>query len=172
MENQTKIASHFTKGLIIGLAMVVIGIVFQILNIYEQWVQYVTTGVYALSIIGSCYMFSQDMGGNVTFGQLFSHGFKTVAIVILISIAAFIITSLVLPEMKQKALELAREQMEKDPRMTESTIKSALEWTDKFYFIVGIIGSLFGLGLSGAIASLIGAAISKKNPAQQMPKSL
>jgi hypothetical protein len=172
MDQQHKITTHFTKGLIIGLSLVVIGIVFQILNIYEQWVQFVITGVYALSIVGSCFMFSKEMDGNVRFGQIFSHGFKTVAIVILISIASFIITSLIMPDVKQKALDMAREQMEKDPRMTESTIKTALDWTDKFYFVVGIVGSLFGLGLSGAIASLIGAAISKKTPAHQMPKSL
>jgi hypothetical protein len=172
MDQQHKITTHFTKGLIIGLVMVVIGIVFQILNIYEQWVQYVITALYAISIIGSCYLFSKEMDGNVRFGQIFSHGFKTVAIVILISIASFIITSLIMPDVKQKALDMAREQMEKDPRMTESTIKTAIEWTDKFYFVVGIVGSLFGLGLSGAIASLIGAAISKKTAAHQMPKSL
>lgn len=171
MSTTNKITTHFSKGLIIGLALVAIGFIFQVLNIYEQWVQWLTTALYAGSIIWSCFSFSKEMNGEVSFGQVFSHGFKTASIVILISIAAFALTYLIMPEIKEKALEVARKEIEKDPRITEKNIQEAIKWTDQFFFLFGTVGSLFGLGISGAISSLIGAAIVKKNPTGSMPKS-
>ena len=172
MSTENKITTHFQKGLIIGLALVAIGFVFQIMNIYDPWVQWVTTLLYAGSIIWSCFSFSKEMNAEVSFGQVFSHGFKTASIVILISIAAFALTYVIMPEIKTKALEIARKEMEKDPRMTEKNIQEAIKWTDQFFFLFGIVGSLFGLGISGAISSLIGAAVVKKNATPTMPKSL
>jgi hypothetical protein len=172
MSTENKITTHFQKGLIIGLALVAIGFVFQIMNIYDPWVQWVTTLLYAVSIIWSCFSFSKEMNAEVSFGQVFSHGFKTASIVILISIAAFALTYVIMPEIKTKALEIARKEMEKDPRMTEKNIQEAIKWTDQFFFLFGIVGSLFGLGISGAISSLIGAAVVKKNATPTMPKSL
>lgn len=172
MTTENKITTHFTKGLIIGLALAAIGITLQFLEIYDQWVQYVITGLYFLSIIGCCWIFSTEKNGDVSFGQVFSHGFKTAAIVILINIASFIIISLVLPELKENALNIARETMEKDSRLTDSNIEDALKMTDKFYYVFGIIGTIFGYGVSGALGSLLGAAIVRKNPQPFMPKSL
>jgi hypothetical protein len=172
MTTDNKITTHFTKGLIIGLTLATIGITLQILEIYDQWVQYVITGLYFLSIIACCLLFSKEKEGHVTFGQVFSHGFKTATIVILINIASFIIISLVMPELREHALNAAREAMEKDSRLTDSNIEDALNMTDKFYYVFGIVGTIFGYGVSGALGSLLGAAIAKKNPPTSMPKSL
>ena len=152
--------------------MVALGITFQVLNIYAQWVQWLTLGIYWAAIIGVCISFSKEMNGEVTFGQIFSHGFKTASIVTLISIASFIITYFIMPEIKEKSLEIAREEMAKDPKMTEEIINQSIQWTEKFFLVFGIVGSLFGFALTGAIGALIGAAVSKKNPPHQMPKSL
>jgi hypothetical protein len=169
---QTKFTTHFTKGLIIGLFMVLMGTTFQVLNIYEKWVQWTTFGIYSASIIWCCYSYSRELNGEVSFRQIFSHGFKTASIVTLISIAAFIITYLIMPEIKEKSLQIARDEMAKDPRMTEEIINQSIAWTDKFFLVFGIVGSLFGFALTGAISSLIGAAISRKTPKDAMPKSL
>jgi hypothetical protein len=169
---EQKITTHFTKGLIIGLIMVALGTTFQVLNIYDKWVQWVTFAIYAITIIWASYSFSKAMHGEVTFAQIFSHGFKTSAIVTLIGIAAFIITYLIMPEMKEKGLQIAREEMEKDPKLTEEIINQSIQWTDKFFLLFGIVGYLFGYAFTGAISSLIGSAISPKTPKHQMPKSI
>jgi hypothetical protein len=169
---QKKITNHFTKGFIIGLFMVMLGTTFQVLNIYEPWVQYFSLGIYAAAIIWTCHSFSREMKSEVSFKEIFSHGFKTASIVTLISIAAFIITYLIMPEIKEKSLQIAREEMAKDPRLTEEIINQSIAWTDKFFLVFGIVGSLFGFALTGAISSVIGAAISKKTPKDSMPKSL
>ncbi len=170
MEN--KITTHFTKGIVIGAVMVTLGFTFQMLDIYDKWVQWLTMGIYFAALIWSCIFFSKQMNADVSFGQVFSHGFKTVAIVTLISIASFVITYFLFPEIKEKAMEMARQEMAKDERLTQEMIDQAISWTDKFYLVFGIIGSLFGFALTGAIASLIGAAVAKKNPNQNMPQSL
>ena len=77
-----------------------------------------------------------------------------------------------MPEMKEKALEMSRTELEKNPQMTEETIDKALEFTSKYFFLFGVVGSLFSYAFIGGIASLIGAGIAKKNPNVNMPKSI
>jgi hypothetical protein len=169
---EKKVTTHFTKGLIIGLIMVAIGLVFQVLDIYERWVQWATLGLYLIAIIWACVSYANDMEGNITFGKVFGHGFKTAAIVALIAIAAFAITYLIMPEIKDKAIEKAREEMAKNPQMTEEMIDQAIGMTDKFFFLFGVVGSLFGYAFIGLIGSLIGAGVAKKNPNSGMPQSM
>lgn len=169
---EKKVTTHFTKGLIIGLIMVAIGLVFQVLDIYERWVQWATMGLYLVAIIWACVSYANDMEGNITFGKVFGHGFKTAAIVALIAIAAFAITYFIMPEIKDKAIEKAREEMAKNPQMTDEMVDQAIGMTDKFFFLFGVVGSLFAYAFMGVIGSLIGAGVAKKNPNQGMPQSM
>lgn len=169
---EKKVTSHFTKGLVIGLIMVAIGLVFQVLDIYERWVQWLTLGLYLIAIIWTCVSYANEMEGNITFGKVFGHGFKTAAIVALIAIAAFAITYMIMPEIKDKALEKAREQMAENPKLTEEMIDQAITMTGKFFFLFGVVGALFGYAFIGLIGSLIGAGVAKKNPNQGMPQSM
>ncbi|MFY7879347.1 MAG: DUF4199 domain-containing protein [Lacibacter sp.] len=169
---EQKITSHFAKGLIIGLVMVAIGMTFQIMGIYDRWIQWLVLSIYLVAIVWSCVSYSKDLDGNITFGGVFGHGFKTASIVALISIAAFVLTTWILPELKDKALEMARIEMEKNPQMNSEMIDKALQWTDQYYFLFGVIGSLFSYALVGAIGSLIGAGLAKKNPQSGMPQSI
>jgi Protein of unknown function (DUF4199) len=169
---EKKVTTHFTKGLVIGLIMVAIGVIFQVLDIYERWVQWVTLCVYLAAIIWACISYSNDMDGNITFGKVFGHGFKTAAIVTLIAIAAFVVIYFLMPEIKDKTLEKTREEMAKNPKMTEEMIDQAVEMTGKFFFLFGVVGSLFLYAFMGLIASLIGAGVAKKNPNQGMPQSM
>lgn len=169
---EKKVTSHFVKGLIIGIAVVLIGIIFSVFDIYERWIQWLVLGCYIVAIIWACYSYSVDMDGQITFGSVFGHGFKTAAIVTLIAIAGFIITYYLMPEVQEKMMAVARTEMEKNPQMTDDTVDKAMEFTSKYYFLFGIVGSLFSYAFFGGIASLIGAGIAKKNPNANMPKSI
>ncbi len=164
MEN--KVMSHMTKGLLAGLLLVVIGIAGYYTGLSEQsWFNWVSNAVLAVSVVWACVHYANQMDGNVTFGSVFAHGFKMTAIITLILIVYILLAMTVLfPEMKDKALEVARQKMEADGKITDDQMEQALKITKKFFVPIAIGAVLFGTLIFGAIASLIGAAIAKKNP--------
>jgi hypothetical protein len=69
------------------------------------------------------------------------------------------------PDIKEKGLEAARKGMV-EKNMTQEQITQAMGFTQKF-FMVFVIGAILVFYLFfGAIASLIGAGVTKKNPVQ------
>ena len=60
-------------------------------------------------------------------------------------------------------MEEARKNMQ-EKNLSEEQMDKAIEITQKFFTTFLIAGTLFGYIILGAIASLIGAAITKKNP--------
>ncbi len=75
MEN--KIMSHITKGLIIALIGIVIGIGGFMAQIdQESWFRWLSTVITAIGIIWGCIYYAKQLDGNVTFGKIFGHGFK------------------------------------------------------------------------------------------------
>jgi hypothetical protein len=72
-------------------------------------------------------------------------------------------TLVVFPEMKDKALEMSRVEMAKNPKMTDEQLDAALNITKKFWSTIVVASSIFGTMFFGAIFSLIGAgAVPKK----------
>jgi hypothetical protein len=61
-------------------------------------------------------------------------------------------------------MEVARTQMESDGKLSEAQIDQAIGMTQKFFIPFAIGGVVIGYLILGAIGSLIGAAIAKKNP--------
>jgi hypothetical protein len=66
--------------------------------------------------------------------------------------------------MQEKILEIARQKMLEDPRVTEESAEKGLEFIKKGYWPFLIGGTIFGTLFSGLIGSLVGAAITKKIP--------
>jgi NADH:ubiquinone oxidoreductase subunit 6 (subunit J) len=168
MQMEKKIMSPAMKGLLLGLVMIVISVVTYVFvpNFEDQrkysWISYL---LIAAGIFWACYSFSEQMNGNVTFGSVFNHGFKTTAVLAIIMIAYSVLAmTIIFPEMKEKGMEMARQQMEKDGKLTDSQIDQAIEMTTKYFLPFAIAGILVMYLIIGAIGSLIGAAIVKKNP--------
>lgn len=171
---QQKIMTHITKGLIIGLIAIVMGIAAYMGGFDQQsWYRWTSTLIMCGLIIWACIYYAQQLDGRVTFGNVFAHGFKTSVVIALLIVIYFILsTTIIFPEMKDKAIETAREQMEKDGKMSEEQINQGLEIAKKFFIAFGIGGVILGTLIAGAIASLIGAAAAKKkpvNPLDQLP---
>lgn len=169
---EKKVTTHIVKGLIIGLVIFALSTILQVFNIQDKWVQWAILALFMAAIVWADISFSNDMDSNVTYGKVFVHGFKTTTIVTLISIAGFLLIYLIMPEIKDKALLIARTEMEKDPKNTEDMIDTAMKMVDKFFLAFGIGGTLLSYMFFGAIASLIGAAIAKKNPQTGMPQNM
>jgi hypothetical protein len=68
------------------------------------------------------------------------------------------------PDMIDKIIDMSRIEMEKNPKMTDEIIEQAISMTRKFFIPFAVGGVLIGTGFMGAIGSLIGAGVAKKNP--------
>jgi NADH:ubiquinone oxidoreductase subunit 6 (subunit J) len=107
------------------------------------------------------------MQGDVTYGNVFAHGFKVTATLIVITVVYTLLSMKVLfPEMTDKIIENAATEMEKNKQLTDDQIKSALDMTRKFMLPFAIGGIILMYGFIGAISSAIGAGVAKKTPKQ------
>jgi len=171
---EKKVMSHITKGLIIGLIGIILGVAGYMGHIeQESWFRWTSTAITCIAIIWACTYYANQLDGRVTFGNVFAHGFKTSVVVALITVIYFVLAITVLfPDMKDKALETARQKMEEGGKMSEEQINQGVEMTKKFFMPFAIGAILLGTLIFGAIASLIGAAVAKKkpvNPLEQLP---
>jgi hypothetical protein len=164
MENQ--VTTHIVKGLILSVISIVFSIVIYVFNLYEMSaLSYINYAVFIGGLVYGGVLYSNQNGHNVTFGNLFAHGFKTTAVVIVItSIYTVLAFKVLFPDMLEKVLDLSRKQMLQNPKMTDEMIEQAMTMTKKFFIPFALGGAIIGTGVLGAIGSLIGAAVAKKNP--------
>jgi NADH:ubiquinone oxidoreductase subunit 6 (subunit J) len=163
---EPKPTSVIQKGIIITLLLIIFGLVIYFTNQFENrtlgYFQYV---ILVGGVIWSCTSYAKQMNGNVTFGNIFAHGFKTACVVAaLTAVWSFISVKFLFPDIVDKSLEIAKKQMESQGNLNDEQVHQGLEMTRKFLvpFLIGGILVLFAI--CGVIASLIGAAIAKKNP--------
>jgi hypothetical protein len=163
---ETKIVQPWMKGLILGLITTTYGIALYLMDLWQnKSLGYVSYVVILGGIIWSCMYYAQQMNGNVTFGNVFAHGFKVTASLIVITVVfTFLEVKIIFPEMVDKIIDIAAKDMDKNKNLNESQIKSALDMTRKFMIPFMIGGIILGYGIFGAISSAIGAGIAKKNP--------
>jgi hypothetical protein len=164
MENQ--VTTHIVKGLILSVISIVFSIVIYVFNLYEMSaLSYVNYAIFIGGLIYGAILYSNQNGHNVTFGNLFAHGFKTTAVVIVISSVYTLLAFKVLfPDMLEKVLDLSKKKMLENPKMTDEMVDQAMTMTRKFFIPFALGGAIIGTGVLGAIGSLIGAAVAKKNP--------
>ena len=116
-------------------------------------------------IIWSCVSFANQMKGNVTFGNVFGHGFKTTAIVAaLILIYTFIAVKFLFPDMVDQAIAMTKTKMESQKNLSDEQIQQSLDMVKNNFLVFAVIGIVVGFAIIGAVSSLIGAALAKKNP--------
>ncbi|MGI8581520.1 MAG: DUF4199 domain-containing protein [Chitinophagaceae bacterium] len=161
---QQKIISTTIKGFIIGLIMIAVSLVASFTGIQSnssfQWFIYC---IFLIGVIVSILQYGKQINYNSTFGNYFAHGFKVSALVTLMMIVFLVLFISVFPDFKEKAMEEARKSMT-TKNISEEQIEKAMEMTRKFFTVFLIGGALLGYLLFGAIASVIGAAVTKKNP--------
>lgn len=164
MEEQKPI-SHFVAGLIIAAMLVIYSILLNFLDLSQNralgWVSYLIL-IGGLALFVNLYGKAKDH--QVTFGNLFSYGFKATAIITLIMVIFIVIFFMAFPEFKDKIIEAAREGMEKQGKMSDEQIDQGMQMFEKNFMLFSAGGVLFMYLLFGAIGSLIGAAVTKKQP--------
>ncbi len=164
MENQ--VTSHIVKGVILSAISIVFAIVVYVFNLYEMTLlSYINYAVFLGGLIYGGILYANQNNNNVTFGNVFAHGFKTTAVVIVItSIYTILSFKVLFPDMLDKVLEISRKKMAENPKMTDEMIEQAMAMTKKFFIPFALGGTVIGTGILGAIGAAIGAGVAKKNP--------
>lgn len=161
---QTKITSPATKGLVIGLVLIVISLAITITGQEEnRWLSYGSYLIFIIGIAWAISTYARQINYNTTFGGYFRHGFSTTAIVTCLMIIFTVVLLLVDPSVKEKALEVASKNMSKQG-LTEDQMKQGLEMTKKFFLPFALLGIVVGYVVMGVIVSLVTAAVMKKDP--------
>jgi hypothetical protein len=160
-----QITSHIVKGAILGGISILFSIVIYVFSLYTtQWLSFLSYAIFIGGIIYGNILFANQNENNVTFGNIFAHGFKTTAVVIVITVLYTVLSLFIFPDMVDKIIELSRTAMAKNPQMTDEMIEQGIAMTKKLFLPFAIAGAIFFTGFFGAIGSLIGAAVAKKNP--------
>lgn len=121
--------------------------------------------IIAVVVVIGCIIYAKQMNGQVTYGNVFAHGFKiTAGVAALIAIFSIIAIKFIYPEIIDISMEQARIEMEKSGKATTEQIDSIINFTTKNFMSLTIGAVTFFIALTGLIASLIGAGLAKKNP--------
>ncbi|MFI5151784.1 MAG: DUF4199 domain-containing protein [Chitinophagales bacterium] len=162
---EKKIMSHITKGIVISLVLIVLDLVAGFAGLRTStWFRWIPLLILGIALIWACISFGSQMDNNVGFSSVFGHGFKTSVVIACITVVYTVISlTLIFPETKEIALDQARKQMEEQGK-PEQVIDQGMEIARKGFMTFAILGVVVYTLLVGAIASLIGAAVTKKNP--------
>lgn len=167
---QKKPISNIAAGLIIGGILTLLSSIS--LYVSNDEISSATRWLDWIIIIGGLILFinlyAKSLDNEVKFGNLFSYGFKITAIFTLVVVASVIIFNVISPELKDKGFELARTEMENDNRMKDEEIEKYLGWMKDYFWAIAIGSAILGNLFAGCIGSLIGAAVTKKNPRNPM----
>ena len=154
------------KGLMISLLIIVFSMVIyftgQIANQALSYFQYV---ILIGGIIWSCLSYAKQLNGNVTFGNVFAHGFKTTAVIIVIvTVYTVLAIKVLFPDMLNIVMQAAKENMRKQPNITDEQVDKGMSFMQSNFMTFAIAGTVLFFGIVGLVSSLIGAAVAKKNP--------
>ena len=160
--------THVMYGAISGIGCIVIALIIHIAKLdtatWAGWLVYIP---FLGGLVLNALAFSKANDGNITFKSAFGSGFKATLIIGIFMVLWAVITVYAFPEIKEMALEKAREGMMKQPGMTDDTMDKALEFTRKGYTTIMISSAVFGTLIAGAIFSLIAAAVAPKKPQRE-----
>ncbi len=155
--------THIMYGFIVGIVMVIINMILYVLGLaFKPGMQYIAYIPFLIGIILNAMAFSKANDGYVTFGNIFGSCFKASMIITIVILAWSILSMYIFPEMKDKAMSVAREKMAENPKMTDEQMDMGMNMMKKYWNVFLIGGVIVGTMFFGAIFSLIGGAVAEK----------
>jgi hypothetical protein len=162
---EKKITSPVLAGIVVSLILIVYNIVVYLTGLYTQkWCQYLGLVLLLGGIIWAVVNNGNEKDHRVSFGNLFGFGFKVTAVITCLILLYTVLSGFLFPDIKVKMIELARQNALSQQGANEDQVEKGMEMFEKNYTLFIVIGLLFWYLIVGVVSSLIGAAVSKKNP--------
>lgn len=118
-------------------------------------------------------LYGKSHNNQLSFGDLFSYGFKATAVYTILFIGFLILFAVIFPDFKATQMEVARAAVENQKGVSEEQAEQGMQLMEKYFWVFAIGGTTLMFVVIGAIGSLIGAAITPKrsqNPFEQLPR--
>ena len=162
---EKKVTSNIVVGLIISLILIVISLVIYFTGMYtESWIQWLTSCLLLGAIIWAVINHGKERENTASFGNLFAFGFKVTAVITVIIIIYTVLSFYIFPDIKEKIIDMQRQAALQAPGANESQVEQGMAMVEKNFTLFAVIGIIFWYLVLGAVASLIGAAVTKKRP--------
>jgi Protein of unknown function (DUF4199) len=159
------LSSPQVKGIITGLAMVLISLVFfyQFRN-EDSLAQYLVYGVYATGIVWTLFTYSKSEAFTGRFADNFQQGFKCFIIVVLIMVVFTFIFQRMHPEFAAEYAEVYRQDLIKKGGKAPGDIQAEVDNALKNFSTLMIFSAIFGYLIIGAVvtAALSAMLIKRK----------
>ncbi len=165
MEN--KITSHVLKGFIIACILIVLDLVLQKLyNPVPERLRYLSgMAITFAGVLASCIIYSKQLGVKTVFGDGFSHGLKTAAVIAFImAVYTFIAVKFIYPPPGAAEMEAAIKAIEQQGNALYEEAKQQAFEAAKNRWIIYVSISIFASLIPGLLASVIGGLVTKKEP--------
>lgn len=150
-------------GLVTGLLMVIYNFVLQFLKVApDSLLYYVVVAIFFGGVLAFCFAFSKKEENDISFRGMFKGGFRMIAILTLVLLAATLITAFLDPSIRQESMNANRAAFVaqgKTPADVEIAMKNA---SDNFTLML-VMGVVFTNIFYGVVFTVIGAAIFRKN---------
>jgi hypothetical protein len=160
--NPTKIATKW--ALINLLSQIVITYGIQLLNMdMNSPIKYISyIPLVAFLLLAQKEFRDTQLGGYITFGQGFSAGFRyAIFSGLLLAVFMYLYLAILSPEVLTKSMA-AQQTILEQKGMSSGDIDKAMSTATKFGPIIGAFGIAIFYAIIGAVVSLVGAAIFKK----------
>ena len=164
MEEQ-KIMSPAIKGFIISLLLIAFSVASFVFGFFQnKALGMVPLAIMVGGIIWTGVSYSNQMNANVSFGNVFGHSFKAAALIAALC-GLWLAASLtfLFPDAFNTMMAAQRSQMEAND-MSPEEIDKLLNGGKNGMIAFAVILSVILYLVIGAVASLIAAAVAKKNP--------
>jgi hypothetical protein len=163
---ERKITPRITKGVIIVGILIILDVVLQkIYSPVPDGVRYMPRLIIVLvGVFAACILYSKESGGSLSFGDVFSHGFRTTAVIaFLMALYTFTGIKYIYPPPSPAEMDAAVKAIEQQGNALHQEAKVLALQAAKNRWIIYVSLSIFVSLIPGLIGSLAGAAVTKKN---------
>lgn len=163
---EKKITSHLVKGVIIVSTLILLDVVLQkAYTSVPDGVRYMSRLVICfVGVLGGAILYMKQTGGAPSFGEVFSHGFKTTAVIaFLMALYTFVAVKFIYPPPGTAEMEAAVKAIEQQGSALHEEAQQLAAKAAENRWIVYVSMSIFASLIPGLLGSLAGGVIAKKN---------